>query len=544
MNANPSLACEVAIVGLGPTGAVLANLLGQRGRSVICLERDEDIYYAPKAVHFDDEAMRIFQDAGLAEAIAASAESFEDMELLLKPGRAPVARLSVGNQDRRYGHAGAWWFHQPTLERQLREGLRRFPQVRTLLGWRVTALQSQAEGVSLQAENEAGATLRVAAQWLIGCDGGRSFVRRASGIELASADFDEAWVVVDTRTVTGRKNASLPKRHRQVCDPTQPVTYVPLAGPYYEWQFMVVDGADEKTATDPARVRRQLAPFVNPDQVEINRIAHYRFHALWARRWRAGRVLLAGDSAHQMPPFLGQGMCSGLRDAHALAWRLDLLLAGRADDQVLQDYEDERGQHVMEIIQGAMFLGRIIQTRSRLVAWLRNQFLLRPVGRVPLLNRWLMNTANRKRPITAGSFGRLRPALAGHLLPQPKVQAADGRQLLLDELLGPGFALLTLRGGSALDARALAELAQRLPLRVLPVGDPSEPGSIGDRSGTLQRLFRQHRLDFILVRPDRYIHDAGRSEDFVSLVASLGTRFMPDPHIPGKEFCSDYVEAA
>lgn len=524
MNTDYTLSCDVAIVGLGPTGALLANLLGQQGWSVTCLEADEDIYYSPKAVHFDDEAMRIFQAAGLSEAIGATAESFTDMELLLKADRPPVVRLEVGNQDRRYGHAGAWWFHQPTLERKLRAGLARFPSVRTQLGAEVTNVITRGDEVLVKARGRDGREIMVHARWVIGCDGGRSTVRREAHLELLSADFDEAWVVVDTKTRTGAKEPRLPARHRQVCDPAQPVTYVPLAGPYYEWQFMVMGDLSERDATDPVRVRGQLSQFVDPDLVEINRIAYYRFHALWAQRWRAGRVILAGDAAHQMPPFLGQGMCSGLRDAHALAWRLDLLLSDRATEEILQDYEDERGQHVQEIIRGAMFLGRLIQTRHPLIAWLRNQFLLRPVGRVSMLCRWLMNTANRKRPVTAGFFGNRRRALAGHLMLQPYVETDSGRRVLLDDLIGNGFALLLRSSTSGIDARVLRELQAQLSLTILRVAAAVDPGAVRDCDGTLLRLFDRHHIDFVLVRPDRYIYDAGRAVDLAAISHELHSR--------------------
>jgi 3-(3-hydroxy-phenyl)propionate hydroxylase len=521
------LSCDVAIVGLGPTGALLANLLGQWGWSVTCLEGDEDIYYSPKAVHFDDEAMRIFQAAGLSEAISTCAEPFKDMELRLKAGGPPVVRLEVGNQDHRYGYAGAWWFHQPTLERQLRAGLARFPRVRTHFGAEVRSLKSCEDGQLVTARGRDGREIAVRARWVVGCDGGRSTVRREAGLELLSADFDEGWVVVDTKTRSGTKEPRLPALHCQICDPAQPVTYVPLAGPYYEWQFMVVGGLSEGEATEPTRVRKLLAQFVDPQLVEINRIAYYRFHALWARPWRAGRVILAGDAAHQMPPFLGQGMCSGLRDAHALAWRLDLLLSHRASEDILQDYEDERGQHVREVIRGAMFLGRLIQTRQPLVAWLRNQLLLRPVSRVPALRRWLMATANRKRPITVGFFGKRRRALAGHLMLQPHVVAEDGRRVLLDELTGHGFVLLLRSSASGIDDRMLRALQQQLPLTVLRVAAAAVPrtaGTVGDCDGTLLRLFDQHQVDFVLMRPDRYIYDAGCAAELSALGPELAAR--------------------
>ena len=511
--------CAVIIAGLGPTGAVLANLLGQMGISVVAFDRDEDIYYAPKAVHFDDEIMRVFQQAGLADTIAASAESFTTMGLRLRPAGPDVLRMPVGNQDRRYGHAGAWWFHQPTLERQLHEGLAPFPHVHAVRGMEIVDLAQDAGGVTVTARNRAGETVSVRGAWLVGCDGGRSFVRRTAGIALDSADFDQPWVVVDTKARCGTKDPHLPDYHFQVCDPAQPVTFVPMAGPYYEWQFMVMDGKSEREATDPAFVRRQLQAFADLDRIEITRIAHYTFHALWAREWRKGRVILAGDAAHQMPPFLGQGMCSGVRDAQALAWRLAMVLQGTAREDILDDYAAERAGHVAHIIEGAMFLGNLIQTRSRVKAVLRNWLLFRLPRAVPPLRKLLMAQSNRKRPLRGGGFGGNCSALAGQLMIQPRVRRDDGGEVLLDNVLGDGFAVIARTGapGKGLSVPGIA-------LRLVEFGPVAGHGGVVDSDRALDRLFRTNGVDFVVVRPDRYIFDAGKAADLPRILADLAAR--------------------
>ncbi len=503
--------CDVAIVGLGPTGAVLANLLGKLGWSVVGLERETDVYYAPRAVHFDDEIMRVFQAAGLSGEIAQSSEPFDAMEFVLKAGGAPVLRTKVGSQDARYGHAGAWWFHQPTLERHLREGLNRFPTVMALYGVDVTGVAQDAAGATLRYRCADGDERVVRARFVIGCDGGRSFVRKAAGLVLDSANFDEPWVVVDAKTVSGTKHPDLPVKHRQVCDPKGPVTYVPLAGPYYEWQFKVNAGKSEREVTDPAFVRSRLSAFVDLRTIEIIRIAYYRFHAVWARAWRNGRIVLAGDSAHQMPPFLGQGMCSGIRDAQSLSWRLDLLLAGKAEERILDDYEIERSAHVRHIIKGAMFLGHVIQTRNPLIAALRNALLFRPADAVPAANELFYTTANRKRPLREGFFGGSHRRLSGRLALQPNVELPDGRTALLDEALGSGFALLARRGTSAKQTAPVARLREAVDLEVVEFGAMADARCVGDIDGKLQAWFDAAGVDFVLVRPDRYIFDGGRA---------------------------------
>jgi 3-(3-hydroxy-phenyl)propionate hydroxylase len=516
---------DVIVVGLGPTGAMLANLLGLRGHSVFCVERDQDVYYAPKAVHFDDEIMRIFQSAGLAEEIARTSESFTEMAFLTAPHTKPAWRTQVGTQDKRYGHPGAWFFHQPTLERQLRAGLERFPHVQCLLGATATQLTQDERGVNLVLTQLDGSKREVHGLFLVGCDGGRSAIRKLAELCLDTADFDEPWVVVDTKTRSGNKHSGLSPIHQQICNPAQPVTYVPIAAPYYEWQFMVMGKKTEREATDPLLVRSQLREFVDLDTIEILRIAYYKFHALWARKWRNGRVVLAGDSAHQMPPFLGQGMCSGMRDADSLSWRLSLILNGLAGIELLDDYEAERSAHVQHIIQGAMLLGHIIQTRRRLVAWLRNLFLFRLANTFPAYARFLMSHMNRKRPLECGWLGKNRPRLAGKLSLQPTVATSAGDRAPLDSLQGEDFAIVARAAAARFIQDRLPNLGDSLPVRLISFAEQPKGKTVGDVERQLTKQFDENVIDFLIVRPDHYIFDGGRTTDFEKVASQFSCRF-------------------
>ena len=517
---------DAIVVGLGPTGAMLANLMGQSGHSVLCVERDADVYYAPKAVHFDDEIMRIFQSAGLDEEIARTSESWTQMAFLTAPHAKPAWLNWVGTQDRRYGHAGAWFFHQPTLERQLRAGLERFPQVQCLLGATATQLRQDEQGVTLTLTQLDGSERKVHGRFLVGCDGGRSTIRRLAELCLDTSDFDEPWVVVDTKTRSGGKHPGLPPIHQQICVPAQPVTYVPIAAPYYEWQFMVTGNKTEREATDPLFVRSQLREFVDLDTIEIIRIAYYKFHALWARKWRNGRVVLAGDAAHQMPPFLGQGMCSGIRDADSLSWRLSLILNGFAGTDLLDDYQAERSAHVQHIIKGAMFLGRVIQTRRRLVAFLRNLFLFRFANMVPAYARFIMYMTNRKRPLERGWLGKNRPKLAGTLSLQPTVATAAGDKVPLDSLQGQGFAIVARAAAAQMIEDRLPSLGDCLSVRLIPFANQPQGKTVGDIEGRLTKQFNENAIDFLVVRPDHYIFDGGRARDFATVAGQISSRFQ------------------
>lgn len=520
------LSADIVIVGLGPTGLVLGNILGLQGWRVVAFEREEDVYYAPRAVHFDDEIMRIFQAIGLSEAIAPSSEVFTEMALLGKPGGKPLLRAKIGSQDMRYGHEGAWWFHQPTLERHLWEGIARFTNVTAFRGANVLAVEQDTSTVQATAKLRDGQHLMVQAKYLVGCDGGRSFVRKAAGLRLASAGFDEAWVVVDTKSRCGGKDPALPAHHTQICDPRQPITYVPMAGPYYEWQFMVTGGKSEQDATNPAFVRSQLKQFVALDRVEINRIAHYRFHALWATEWRNERIVLAGDAAHQMPPFLGQGMCSGIRDAEALGWRLDLILRQKANEALLDSYEVERLDHVSHIIKGAIFLGRIIQTRNRWLALLRNTLLFWPARRSSHLNQLVYRIANRKQPLRRGFFGHTRPRAAGRLAIQPRV-FYGGKYLLLDDVSPGGFLILARQGTFNNEHAAIDRLAHQFNVTVQEIGPFGSGAPVVDLDEKLLDWMDGINADFVIIRPDHYVFDAGRAADFSRVAAELTLALNP-----------------
>jgi len=516
---------DIAIVGLGPTGAVLANILGQYGWSVIGIDREEDIYYAPKAVHFDDEIMRIFQSIGLADEISKTSEAFKEMEFMLNFSGKPAAKGLVGSQDARYGYNGAFWFHQPTLEKHFRDGLTRFQNVTTLYGYEVIDIEQNENQVSLSIKDSkeplsaknTHTESTIHAKYLVGCDGGRSFVRKKANLNLETADFDEPWIVVDTKLRNVLKDPELPKNHRQYCNPKQPVTYVPLAGPYYEWQFMVVDGKSEKEATDPFYVRQLLKPFVDLDKIEINRIAYYKFHALWATKWRNNRIIIAGDAAHQMPPFLGQGMCSGIRDASLLGWRLDMILKGIAHDTLIDSYEKERYAHVKHIINGAMLLGSIIQTTKKWKAVLRNAFIFKPLALSSTFRKWFTQKANRKMPLETGLIGKNCKSLAGHLAIQPLINV-EGKDILLDELLGDGFSIISKSGSDY-------QIFQMDDFRISQKDGHLNKPSLIFQSAALQTWFSENNIEFVMIRPDRYVYDAGKITDIQRILDNFREQF-------------------
>lgn len=414
---------QVLVVGFGPVGATLANLLGRDGVDVTVVELATDVYGLPRAAHFDAEIMRVFQSIGLADEILPATVPIPGMDVVAADGR-----LLLRFESRRISGVDGWprsfMFHQPDLERALWRGVERFPSVTTLLGTEVVGLAPDDTGVTVTTRAVATGDERVLrAGWVVGCDGARSFVRKTAGIALDDLEFDQPWLVLDTVLRDGA-DPELPDRAVQYCDPARPATFVPTSGPHRRWELMLLPGEDPAVMEDPDTVAALLAPWVEVGRdVDVIRSAVYRFHALVAERWRAGRLLLAGDACHQMPPFLGQGMCSGIRDVVNLAWKLRLVLDGLADDDLLDTYQPERDAHVRAITDLAVELGAIISTTDPDVAAARDAAM---TGGGP--------GADPELPPPPAVVAHGDHELVGRRWPQP-TPGADAR-------LGSGFALV------------------------------------------------------------------------------------------------------
>ena len=342
---------DVAVVGLGPVGAALAALLGGRGHRVLALEREAAPHALPRAAHLDGEALRILDAAGAP--VAALGRPLDGFDLVDARGRLLLRGRPAEAPPPGYP-AGAL-LHQPTVEGALRHRLADLPGVDLRLEHAVRQIDARDEDVTVSGDGPGG-PFRARVPFVVGCDGAGSRVREAVGAALHGGGFEQAWLVVD---VLLRRPPDLPTRLLQIADPQRPTTYVPFPDPRRRWEFRLRPGEDAEALRQPDGVRALLAPHVDPDAVEIERAAVYTFHNLVARPWRRGRVLIAGDAAHQMPPFLGQGLGAGLRDAWALAPLLDAALAG-GPLSALDAYEGERRPHVEGVVRQAVRLGRLV----------------------------------------------------------------------------------------------------------------------------------------------------------------------------------------
>lgn len=341
---------DVAIIGCGPTGALLANLLGQSGLSVIVLEKQLEVYDLPRAVHFDGEVMRIFQSVGLADEILTITHVNKGMLFKDQHGET-ITRWPRGQKIGAMGWHESYRFHQPQLEVILRAGLKRFPNVRFKAGSAVTSFKEQSGFVSLGlTEGE-----RVVAKFAVVCDGAQSQLRQELGINLIDMGFCERWLVIDLLLKQPRPD--LGDYSVQYCDPTEPATYVRGTGNRRRWEMRLDDELTNTVSED--EVWRRLKTWITPREADLERSAIYTFRSVLAEKWRAGHLLLAGDAAHQMPPFMGQGMCAGMRDAANLAWKLRSVCKGY-DSRLLDTYQSERAPNVSQFIELSVRLGKLI----------------------------------------------------------------------------------------------------------------------------------------------------------------------------------------
>lgn len=464
--------CDILIIGGGPTGVTLASLLAKRGIRVIVAEKEADIFPLPRAAHIDHEGMRILQEAGAAEAVMATCRTADRYEFRNARGRVLLS-FDGAEQIGPGGWPVANMIHQPSVERALRQALADRADDALRCEWAMRTFSEDSAGVTVQIDTPDGErTIR--AGWLVGADGARSPVREACGLAFEDLGFEEPWLVVD---VLVDDPARLPSANLQICDPARPTTCVMMGEGRHRWEFMILPGETPEEVSKPAFVANLLAPWNVDGAVRIERTAVYTFRARIARQWRTGRVLLAGDAAHQTPPFAGQGMCSGLRDAANLAWKLAALVEGKAEEALLDTYQLERAPNLRATIDMAIMMGRMVCTTSRLGAALHDLKLgiARILGKLP-------SGSPAYPPISAGAIVGGSPGAGSYF---PQLVADDGSRL--DEVLGPGVWLI--------DHKTLAE------------------GRMVPFAAGLRDWLDRHSAPGVLVRPDRYVFGTGESGD-------------------------------
>jgi 2-polyprenyl-6-methoxyphenol hydroxylase-like FAD-dependent oxidoreductase len=493
---------DVAIVGYGPVGQLLAALLGRSGHRVIAIERYADFYPMPRAVHFDHEVARILQRVGIRADTSAIIEPYDDVYEWRNANGQTLLQIDWS------GLGPSWWhvsnfFAQPDLERALDARAREHPSVELLRGTVIDGLAQHEDHVVLL--TAAGSSVR--ARYVVGCDGANSTVRDLLGIERTDLGFFFDWLILD---MLPKVPMTFDPPALQVCDPRRPTTVVPGGPGRRRWEFMALPGEDVNELNKEDRAWELLAPWgVTPKTADLERHTVYRFQACWAEGWRRGRVLLAGDAAHLMPPFAGQGMCGGLRDAANLAWKLDLVLGGKAPDTLLDTYETERSPHVQHFINQSIALGRVICVpdpdeaagRDRqMTAVIADPTLAPPPPPEPRLGTGLLAEDDPR---------------AGTLSIQSTI-GYRGETGLFDDLLGHGWFVLTRdtdTDHTLLSAEARAVL-DRLDARILRLADTAEAEATADTEAVVDIDGRYAKwLDdlgahTVVIRPDFYLYAA------------------------------------
>ncbi|QTO23709.1 bifunctional 3-(3-hydroxy-phenyl)propionate/3-hydroxycinnamic acid hydroxylase [Burkholderia seminalis] len=512
MKANNPERTSVAIVGAGPNGVAMANLLGLYGIATVIVEKAAEIVEFPRAVGIDDEALRMFQTAGLADEL--SRDIIQNVPLrMFKANGACFA--DIRPSIREFG----WWrrniFMQQLAERTLRAGLARYPHVSLRTSQEVVDVEQDDGGVTLQVRRADGRQYALQADYVVAADGGRSPMRELLGVALAGTTHPIKWVVVDV------KNAGLDQPCTALnCDPRRPNVCIYLPFDFRRWEFLVFPHEDEAAIAQPDSIRALIAPYVDDiERVEIVRARTYTHHSRVAERFVVGRVAFVGDAAHLSPPWIGQGLNAGLRDVGNLAWKLAGIVRGALHPGVISTYESERRDHAKAMIDLADTFGAMLMPTNRLVAFLRDR-VLGLVRFAPGLKDYILQM--RFKPMPSYTRGIVLPGgsdAVGRMIVQPDVETADGLRRKLDDVLGPWFSIV----GWQCDPQACLSDDDRAywtslgatfvqvsrsrsgTSRARRVTSVHGSACVEDVDNALAAWFDRHAGPLVVVRPDRYV---------------------------------------
>jgi 3-(3-hydroxy-phenyl)propionate hydroxylase len=525
---------DVLLVGLGPVGAAMANLLGRYGVRTLAIDQATDLFPKPRAIALDNEALRVLQWVGVRDG------EFATTAIARVQYHSPLfgcfARLNTGGIID--GHPMLVTFHQPELERLLRAKLAAHPGVTVRLGTTLQSFEQRPEGVRAALQGPDGEALVVQARYLVGADGASSLVRRSLGLEFEGETFEQDWLIVDARRVPQ------PIDHCEfLCDPRRPTPHMVAPDDRQRWEFMLHPGEDPERMQSPEALRALLAPWCRLEEIEIERTAVYRFHAREARAFSQGRCFLVGDAAHVTPPFAGQGLVAGLRDIANLSWKLASVVQARADAAILTSYDLERRPHARRIINLARFLGNLVMPRNRVTAFAVHG-AMRALRWLPPARRYIDDL--KIKPDNRFDEGLFQPTpshrrlRAGSAFPQGWVRwAGAGHPVLSDEVLGDDWALIGF--GDDPCAACPPELLARwrrvggrvwqwcLRAQALHLGPPQA------RIESLDEAVMPRLAPFgwaCILRPDRCVFSEGPITQIDTLLGQALARLQP-PASPG-----------
>ncbi len=407
---------DVAIVGAGPVGAVAANLCGVYGLSAVAFDREADVYDLPRAAAMYDDVQRILHNAGVLDAILPATCEMVGAEFLDASGKRIIGFEVPPGMRTANGYHPLRNINQPPLERAIRSCLAKYERVELRVAHEVLGFEQTDDRVEVVVRDAAsGETRRVQARWLIGCDGANSLVRKSSGIGWHSLGYDCDWLVIDLELT---RDVELPRLCQQLCDPERPTTIIPLPGKLRRWEFQLKPGETRAEMEDRDRVWSLLAPWLSREDGKIVRAVVYRFHATIADGFRRGRVFLAGDAAHQTPPFLGQGLCTGVRDVENLIWKLAMVQRGQAGDGLLETYTAERRPLAVAMVEHSTNTGKLIDAYAAMARG--------GPAPSPELQEYAYGGSRRLPALSAGLLAPRSSEWIGQLIPQCSVATTAG----------------------------------------------------------------------------------------------------------------------
>jgi 3-(3-hydroxy-phenyl)propionate hydroxylase len=519
---------DVVVVGAGPVGLTLANILGLQGVRTLVVEEQDTLIDYPRGVGLDDEALRTFQSIGLVDRVLPHTVPNQILRFV-DAKRRVLAEMAP--PDARFGWPKRNGFVQPLVDAELLCGLDRFEHVEVWWGRPMTACAETADAVTVELDGD-GDTSSVRARYVVGCDGGRSMTRRMMGVSFDGTTSSTRWLVVDIADdPLGHPNSEVG------ADPERPYASISIAHGIRRFEFMIHADESDEQAEDPAFLTQMLARMVpHPERVNVIRRRVYTHHSRIAGAFRSGRLLLAGDAAHLMPVWQGQGYNSGIRDAANLGWKLAAVVSGRAADKLLDTYDVERRKHARAMIDLSTMVGRVISPTNRRVATARD-LLARSASIVPSLKRYVLEMRFKPMPryeqgAVVHSEPRRTESPVGTLFIQPRVDTRSQHDVLLDDVLGDWFAVLCwnnnprkILGDEAFAAwKAVgARFVALRPLTQLHWTGHDDPDVVivGDRGGDLKSWFDAHPESVLFLRPDRCIAGACIAQLAPELSASL-----------------------
>lgn len=507
---------DVAIVGAGPVGLTIANYLGSMGVSALVLEQRDTLIDYPRGVGMDDECLRSFQAVGLADTIASHTTPAQKMRFLTMTGKTFAL---IDPKTREFGWPRRSSFIQPMVDKILYEGTKRFDEVQVAFSTGVTSFTDEGDHVTIAVETAQGART-IQAKWLVGCDGGRSMVRKSLDIAFEGITDATRWVVIDLED----DPLGLPDSYLH-CVPSRPFVSIALPHGLRRLEFMVMSDEAEDELCSPEGVQRLLARALpHPERAKVMRSRVYTHNARLARSFKKGRVMIAGDAAHLMPVWQGQGYNSGIRDATNLAWKLGMVVRGEVSDSILESYESERRKHAKAMIDLSVAAGRIFAPTNKAVAWLRDRVAL-ALNAIPPVKQYFVQMRFKPMPrftrgiVLTGADGEPTGRATGRLFPQPDVIGPQGERGRLDDVIGLRFAILSWGTDPQLhmsvETRQFWKAMGAAMIAIVPTTQLSGfQGTVlqgttlvGDLNDQLHDWFASQDADgsIVVLRPDRFV---------------------------------------